>query len=151
MTLVRWQPTWRRSPFEGIATLQRQMNRLFEDVIPNEGDETIATWAPRVDLTEFDDRYEVTAELPGLTAEDVKLELENNVLTISGEKRSETERKDRSLYVCERNYGAFRRSFQFPSQIDAAKIDAGFKNGILTINLPRVEEAKPKQIEIKVQ
>jgi len=151
MTLVRWQPNWHRHSFDGIATLQRQMNRLFEDALPADGEERLPTWSPRVDVTEFEDRYEVTAELPGMVAEDVKLELENTVLSISGEKRSEAERKDRCMYVCERNYGAFRRSFQFPSQIDASKIAAGFKNGILTVTLPRVEEAKPKQIEIKVQ
>ena len=150
MTLVRWQPTWHRHPFGNLAALEQRVNCLCNETLDSEGEDRIATWTPRVEVAEFDDRYELTAELPGLAAEDVKLELENNVLTISGEKRSETEHKDRSMYVCERNYGSFRRSFQFPSQIEASKINAGFKNGILTVNLPRVEEAKPKQIEIKV-
>jgi HSP20 family protein len=150
MTLVRWQPTWHRGPFAGINTLQHQMNRLFEDVFQNDAEDRAVIWSPRVDLTEFDDHYEVTAELPGMTHEEVKLELENNLLTISGEKHTESERKDRNLYVCERNFGSFRRSFQFPSQIEPSKIDAGFKDGILTVSLPKIEEAKPKQIEIKV-
>jgi HSP20 family protein len=127
------------------------MNRLFEDSLSKEGDETTSTWDPRVDVTEFEDKYEVCAELPGMAREDVKVELHDNMVTISGEKRLETERKDRNLYVCERNYGQFRRSFQFPSSLDASKVEAQFRNGVLTVTLPKIEEAKPKQIEVKVQ
>jgi HSP20 family protein len=148
MTLVRYEPLWGRHPFNQI---QRRMNRLFEDFLqPEEEEGQIVNWAPRVDVTEHDDRYEVVVELPGLGKEEVKLELHNNILTISGEKKSESEKKERNLFVCERLFGSFRRSFQFPTQINQEKIDADFQNGVLTIKLPKVEEAKPKSIEIKV-
>lgn len=150
MTLVRWQPIWCRSPFDGITTLQRQMNRLLEDTFPQEDGEPPASWDPRVNVTEFSDHFEVTVELPGMTRDEVKLELQENVLTISGEKHSEAEKKERNFYVCERSCGQFRRSFQFPTPIKSAEIDASFKDGVLTVALPKVEEAKPKQIEIKV-
>jgi len=150
MTLVRWQPMTARNPFEGFAAFQCRMNRLFDEAFQSETEAGPAVWSPRVDVTEFDDRFEVSAELPGMVAEEVKVELDNNILSLSGEKRAEEERKDRDLYVAERRFGGFRRSFQFPTHLDASKIDASFRNGVLTITLPKVEAAKPKQIEIKV-
>jgi len=149
MTLVRCTPNWANRPTNNFTTFQRQMSRLLEDAFGTEPEETLGRWAPRVDLTEFDDHFELLAELPGLNIEDVKIELDNNLLAISGEKRIEANRTDRNVYLNERSFGAFRRNFQFPSGIDAAKIDAIFKNGILTITLPKAETARPKQIEIK--
>ena len=150
MTLVRWQPIRHTNPFEGLSMLQRRMNRLFDESFNDESEDRNLSWSPRVDLVELEDRFEVSAELPGLSREDVKVELQENVLTLSGEKQSAVEKKDRNLFVCERNYGQFRRSFQFPNRIDAAKIDASFKDGILTVSLPKVEEAKPKLIDVKI-
>lgn len=149
MTLVRWDPFWRRSPLAMLETMQRQMNRWMEEFFREEG-ESLSNWVPRVDLVEHDDHLELKAELPGLSRDDVKVELNNGVLTISGEKKEEYEKKDRNIYICERSFGSFHRSFQLPVQVDASKIDAQFKNGLLTIRLPKVEEAKPKKIEIKV-
>ncbi|MCF7811808.1 Hsp20/alpha crystallin family protein [bacterium] len=148
MALVRWEPFWGRYPF---GSLQNRINRIFDDVQENDEDRPSYNWSPRVEITEFEDRYELEAELPGLKKEDVKIELENNVLTISGEKSATHEKKDRKIHLCERIYGSFTRSFQVTSKIDADKINAEFKNGVLNLTLPKVEQEKPKQIEIKVK
>jgi len=148
MTLVRYEPLFQRNPWAGLARMQQQMNRLFDNL--SDGDETLATWAPRVSVVDLDDHFEVTAELPGMKQEDVKVELHNNVLSISGEKKDELEKQERNVYLCERSFGTFRRTFQLPSQLDPNKISAEFKHGVLTVSLPKVEEAKPKQIDIKV-
>ncbi|MBM3328117.1 MAG: Hsp20/alpha crystallin family protein [Calditrichaeota bacterium] len=149
MTLVRCTPRpWSRAA--DFSPLQRQMVRLFDDFFGNDSGESDAHWSPRVDVVEHEDRFEVTAELPGLTRDEVKVELQNNVLTLSGEKRLDTERKDRGLYLTERAFGTFRRSFQFPGQIDAGKIDAEYRNGLLVVTLPKSEESRSRQIEVKV-
>jgi len=129
--------------------LQQHVNSLF-DSLSEPDDNTVISYAPRVNIVDSEDKYQVTAELPGLEREDVKVELNNNLLTISGEKKDVQEQQDRNIYLCERSYGTFRRTFQLPSQVDAGKISAGFQNGVLTVDLPKLEEAKPKQIEIKV-
>ena len=151
MAIVRWDPFWNRSYPVGLGSIQHRMNRLFDSFSNSVDDEDrTVVWSPRVEVTEVEDHYEVTAELPGMNREDVKVELNNDVLTISGEKNSMHEKKDRTVHLCERTYGSFSRSFQLPNQIDAGKIVANFKDGILTLSLPKIEEAKPKQIEIKV-
>jgi len=126
------------------------MNHLFENFFERDEDSPVAKWSPRVEVTELDDHFEVSAELPGMKREDIKVELNDRILTISGEKQTEHEKKDRSIHLCERIYGSFHRSFRLPSQVKADKINAEFKNGVLKLNLPKVEEAKPKQIAIKV-
>ncbi len=151
MAILRWQPLETRNPWAGFNALQRRMNRLFEDFFAPEEEAGSVEWAPRVDVTELEDKFEVSAELPGLSKDDVKVEINDNMLTISGEKRSAHEKKDRNLYVSERCFGSFRRVFQLPTNINAAKIGAEFKNGVLNITLPKTEEAKPKQIEISVK
>ena len=150
MTLVRWEPVSGRNPWHGLMRMQRQMNRLF-DQFDGEDETPMVTYAPRMNVTDMEDHIEVTAELPGLNRDQVKLEINDGVLTISGEKTDELEKKDRNLYISERVFGTFRRSFQLPSQVDVNKVEASFKDGILNVNLPKVEEAKPKQIEIKVK
>lgn len=150
MTLVRWQPIRPVNPFEGISMLQRRMNRLFDESLNDETEELQTSWEPRIDLLEVGDHFEVTAELPGLTHDEVKVELHENMLTISGEKQSVSNKKDRNFYISERSFGQFRRNFQFPTRIDHTKIDAEFKDGVLTVTLPKAEDAKPKQIEVKV-
>mgnify|MGYP003573726583 CR=1 FL=1 len=150
MTLVRWEPLSVRNPWHGLMRVQRQMNRLFDD-FEGEDETPMATYAPRMNVTDMEDHIEVTAELPGMNRDQVKIEINNNVLTISGEKLDEHEKKDRNLYISERVFGQFHRSFQLPSQVDVSKIEAAFNGGILNVSLPKVEEAKPKQIEIKVK
>lgn len=149
MTLVRWQPSHHHNAFDNFNALQHRMYRLFEDFLPATDGELAVCWSPRVDLTEFDDRYEVVAELPGIEREAVKVELSENTLSISGDKADQTEKKERSIYLTERRFGSFKRSFQFTTPVEADKIDASFKDGVLTVSLPKVEKSKPRQVEIK--
>ena len=150
MALVRWEPFRSRDVFPSLFDLPHNMNHLFENFFERDEDSPVAKWSPRVEVTELDDHFEVSAELPGMKREDIKVELNDRILTISGEKQTEHEKKDRSIHLCERIYGSFHRSFRLPSQVKADKINAEFKNGVLKLNLPKVEEAKPKQIAIKV-
>jgi len=113
-------------------------------------DYTISSWTPAVDIAEHDDEYKVKVELPGVNKEDVKITLESNILTIRGEKKQEKETKKENYHRVERSYGSFR-SFTLPTTVKSDKIDAVYKDGILSVSLPKAEEAKPKQIEVKVK
>ena len=148
MALVRWEPFMGRNVWSGLAHMQNRMSRLFDD-LDMDSESSIVNWSPRVEITELEDRFVVSAELPGMSRDDIKIELKDNILSISGEKSTEHDKKDRKLHIGERIYGSFNRSFHIPSHVKGDKINAGFKNGVLTISLPKVEEAKPKQIEIK--
>ena len=154
MSLVRWNParelaTWPSDLF-GI---QREMNRMFDGFFRGTGDEdyTLSSWTPAVDIAEHDDEYLVKVELPGVNKDEVKLTLENNILTIRGEKKQEKETKKENYHRVERSYGSFQRSFTLPAAVKADKIDASYKDGILTVSLPKAEEAISKQIEVKVK
>jgi len=114
-------------------------------------DYSLSSWTPAVDIAEHDDQYLVKVELPGVNKDEVKLTLENNILTIRGEKKQEKETKKENYHRVERSYGSFQRSFTLPAAVKADKIDASYKDGILTVALPKAEEAKPKQIEVKVK
>mgnify|MGYP003574668556 CR=1 FL=1 len=153
MTLVRWRPVRRGGVFNHLMNLQNHMNNVFEDYVNTNDTENSSRsmWAPRVDAVELDDNFEFTFELPGMNKDDIKLEVENKVLTLSGEKKFDYEGKDRSIHMSERNYGNFYRTFQLPSLADTSKINAEFTNGVLNITLPKREEAKPKQISIDVK
>jgi len=136
-----------------ISQIQREMNRLFDSLFRGGvvDDGSYGTfWSPFVDIIEHDDAYVVEAELPGLTKDDVKISIEGNILTIRGEKKREQTKEGRNYHRSERAFGSFMRSFTLPSSVRADKIEATYRNGILTINLPKVEEAKPKTIEVKV-
>ena len=147
MNLVRFNPVrdmWR---------MRDDMDRLFNMFMSRPYDsEDVAEvdWAPSVDITENENGFLVKAELPGMNKDDIKITLQDNVLTIRGEKKEEKEIKDKSAHLCERKYGKFVRSFRLPSAVDNKKIDADFKDGVLNLNLPKAEEAKPKEIEIKM-
>lgn len=116
-----------------------------------DGEKEIATYSPRVDVTENKESFVVRAELPGLKKEDVKLSLENNVLTLSGEKRYEEKRDEENYHLRESRYGKFERSFRLTDNIDRSKIAAEYKDGILSITLPKTKEAQPKEIAIQVK
>jgi HSP20 family protein len=103
-----------------------------------------------VDITENENSYVVKAELAGLSKDDVKITMKEDVLTIRGEKKSETKSENENVHLLERRYGRFVRAFRLPSSVNSKKIDATFKDGILTLSLPKAEEAKPKEIEIKM-
>jgi HSP20 family protein len=108
-------------------------------------------WSPRVDLTETKDSFVVNAELPGLDAKDVDVSISGNIITIKGEKKKEEEEKNDHNHYVERYYGSFQRSFQLPANVQTDKIDATFDKGVLKVTLPKTEEAKKKEIEIKVK
>jgi HSP20 family protein len=112
---------------------------------------SLSTWAPACDVFETDHEIVIKAELPGLKRENVKVSVENNVLTIQGERRFEEETKQENYHRLERSYGEFIRSFALPNYVDTAKIGAEFKDGILNVTLPKRAEAKPKHVEVKVQ
>jgi HSP20 family protein len=154
MSLVRWNPvrdlaTWPSNLFG----MQREMNRMFDNFFngtDRDEDYALTAWSPAVDIAEHDDQYVVKMELPGVSKEEVKITLESNILTIRGEKKQEKETKKENYHRVERSYGSFQRSFTLPTTVKNDKIDASFKDGILDIKLPKAEEAKPKQIEVKV-
>jgi HSP20 family protein len=156
MMLTRWSPTRELAPFSSdLWNMQREINRLFDNVFRGgtQDDGTLfpTLWTPAVDIMESDDQYRVKVELPGVSKDDVKITLESNILTIRGEKRQEQETKENSYHRVERAYGTFQRSFTLPSTVKSDKIDASYKDGVLIINLPKAEEAKPKSIEVRVK
>jgi HSP20 family protein len=148
MALIRWSPrreVW--DPFASLAEIHDEMNRLF-GATPRDG--FAAAFSPAIDVAVEKDNVVVTADLPGLSKDDVSVTLQDNYLTIRGEKKQETEQKETNYFVSERVYGAFARTIELPVAVDANKIAARFKDGVLQVTLPKTEEAKPKQIEVKV-
>jgi HSP20 family protein len=133
--------------------LQNRLNRLFDFPLAPFVEETLplTTWAPPCDIYETDKEIVVKAEIPGLKKEDVFVSIENNVLTIRGERKFADEVRRENYHRVERSYGEFVRSFTLPAFIDENKIVAEFKDGLLWVFLPKREEAKPKQIEVKVK
>jgi len=156
MSLIRWNSAHEldRWPSDFVS-VQRDINRLFDNFFRSGSpvEETMATsyFAPAVDIAEQENEYVVKVELPGVAKEDVKISVESNILTIKGEKKQEKEEKNKNFHRVERSYGSFQRSFTLPSTVKNDKIDALFNSGILTITMPKSEEAKPKQIEVKVR
>ena len=146
MAVIRWDP------FRELSTLQDRMNRLFEEGNgDSRGGEPPATraWSPAVDIHETENQIVVKAEVPGMEREDIELGLENNVLTLKGDRRFEKDTTEENYHRIERAYGTFSRSFSIPSVVDEDKISADYKEGVLTITLPKTEKAKAKQIAIK--
>jgi HSP20 family protein len=148
-TLTRWEP------LRELEDLQNRLSTVFSRAPVRRGNGheeiTLADWSPLADITEDDKEYLIRAELPDLKREDVKVTVENGVLTISGERKMEKEEKGKKYHRVERAYGSFARSFTLPEDSAAEKIQAEFKDGILTVHLPKNEKARPKQIEVKVQ
>jgi HSP20 family protein len=138
--LVKWKP------FDSLLNLEPFFEDFFDRTLPVR----TAAFEPRIDIKENKKEYVISAELPGLNKEDFKLTLENGVLTLQGEKKYEHEEKDENYYRSERSYGAFRRSFNLTDEVDKDRIKADFKNGVLTIKIPKVKSAQPKPIEINV-
>ncbi len=156
MSLVRWNPVRDLATFPSdVLGIQREINRMFDGFFRGGlfDDSTLATsaWNPAVDIAEHEDDYVVKVELPGMTRDDVKITMQHNVLTIRGEKKQEKESKESNSHRVERSYGAFQRSLTLPSSVKSDGIEAAYKDGVLSITLPKAEEAKPKQIEVKVK
>jgi len=150
MAIVRFDP------FRDLVGLQERMNRIFEDsyrgVARPAGDEWAlgGSWAPVVDIYEHEGNIVLKAELPGIDPKDVQVGVENNVLTVRGERKFDSDVKREQYHRVERAYGTFTRSFTLPNVVDTDKIKAEYKDGVLRVTLPQREEAKPKQISIAV-
>ncbi len=148
MAIVRWNPV------RDLFGMQEEMNMLFDNFFgaARRGDDIgLVRWAPRVDIVEEKDAFELAADLPGLTKDDIKIEIHDNVLTLRGEKKLEEEKKDKNYRLAERYYGEFVRTFTLPENVNKDGIEAQFQDGVLKVGIPKIEKAKPKQIEVKVK
>ncbi len=143
----------RVDPFQELMGLQERMNQLFRGNFSGYSNEDIASgaWAPAVDIYETPETIQMTFEIPGVNQQDIKVNLENNLLTVTGERRLEHEDKREGYHRVERSYGAFSRSFTLPSTIDPNKVNATFEQGLLRLTLPKRPETQPRAIEIKVK
>ena len=145
MNLMRWEP------YRDIATLQDRLNRALGSGLgrSDRNDEmNLAAWAPPVDITEEKDRIVITAELPGFQENQIEIQSENGMLTLRGERKFENEHDGKSYHRVERSYGQFVRTFSLPNNVDREKIKADFSNGLLRVELPKREDAKPRTIKI---
>jgi HSP20 family protein len=143
VTIVRWEP------FRELSSLQTEMNRLFNaafDTPPGNGG--ARRWTPAMDLVETDEHFVLRADLPGMTESDVNIELEDNILTISGERKAEREEKGEGFYRVERSFGSFSRALTLPKGIDPEGVKAEFHNGVLELRVPKPEQRKPRKITI---
>lgn len=154
MTLIRWRPGSQFEPFRDLLGMRDEINRLFDISLGGSPSARAGLldgeWAPAVDVYENDDTVVVKTELPGLSEKDVELTILGDTLTIKGEKKKEEEKKEKHYHRLERSYGSFQRSIMLPSQVAHDKAKASFKNGVLEIEVPKKEEAKPKQIKVEV-
>lgn len=145
MAIIRWDP------FRDLVTLREKMNRLFEDYYPartEEKDMVAGTWAPSVDIYETENELVLTAELPGIKEDDIEIKLEDNTLTIKGDRRFEKETKEENYHRIERSYGSFLRSFTLPAYIEQEKIEAEHENGVLKIAMPKKQESKSRKVKV---
>jgi HSP20 family protein len=141
----------RREPSRGTTTLQEQLNRVFGDMLERAGDESNLTpWAPAVDIFETEHELVVQADLPDVNSQDLDIRVENNILTIRGERKFENKVNEENYLRVERAYGSFSRSFSLANSVKSDAIKADYQNGVLTLSIPKREEAKPKQIKVNV-
>ena len=147
MAVLKWDP------FRDLNMLQDRMNQLFDNAGRGRRDNeptATTTWSPAVDIYETEGAIVVKAELPGMDRKDITLNLENNVLTLRGERRFEKETKEENYHRIERSYGGFSRAFSIPATVNEERIQADYKDGVLKILLPKKDQAKPKQIQISM-
>jgi len=146
MAIIRWRPIGE------IDSFKREMDRMFDDFFrpSSELSESSLSWYPSVDVKETKDEFVISAEVPGMSKDDIKINISDNTLTIKGEKKEEKKEENHNYHRIERRFGTFQRSFTLPTQIEEKKVKASYKDGILTISMPKKEEAKPKEIPITV-
>jgi HSP20 family protein len=148
MNITRWDP------FRELEDMSNRLNRMFGRFpLAREADQDAMVafdWAPSVDISENSEEYVIKAEIPGVNKDDVKVSIEDGVVSIQGERKQENEQKDKKFHRVERSYASFLRTFSLPSNIDDAKVQAQFKDGLLTLRLPKSASAKPKTVEVKV-
>lgn len=149
MAIIRW------NPFQELHSMQDAINKLFDETFsqrsPKKHTDEGSIFSPLVDIYETKEEIKMDIELPGMKLDDIKVNIEEDYLIIEGERKDETEEKDRSYHRVERIYGKFSRSFNLPSNIDKEKINASFNEGVLNITLPKKESVKPKQIPISIE
>jgi HSP20 family protein len=146
MSMTRWEP------FRGLNTLQEQVNRSFEDSVTRtrSSQAELASWAPAVDIFETENELVVKADLPDVQEKDIDVRVENNTLTIRGERKFNNEVHEDNYLRVERAYGTFTRSFSLPNTVNTEGIHAEYRSGVLSVRMPKREETKPKQIKISV-
>jgi HSP20 family protein len=143
--ITRWDP------FRSLSSLQEQVNRLFETTLPGQADTSaLTTWAPAVDIYETENELVLKADLPEISEKDLDVRVENNMLTIRGERKFEQQVKEDNYLRVERAYGSFSRSFSLPNSVDTEGLKAEYKNGVLSVVMPKRAESKPKQVKVIV-
>lgn len=145
MAIIRWDP------FRDLITLREKMNRLFEEAFTSRGEEkdlVASTWSPSVDIYETENALVLAAEVPGIDEKDIEIKIEDNTLSLKGERKFEKETKEENYHRIERAYGSFFRSFTLPHYIDQDKIKAEHENGVLKITMPKKPELKPRKVKI---
>jgi HSP20 family protein len=143
--ITRWEP------FRNLSTLQEQVNRLLDSSFKGNGDNSaLTTWAPAVDIYETENELVLKADLPEVSEKDLDIRVENNMLTIRGERKFEQKVNEDNYLRIERTYGSFSRSFSLPNTVNTEAIKADYKNGVLTVQLPKRAESKPKQVKVNV-
>jgi HSP20 family protein len=154
MALIRWKPRTRLDPFADLMGMGSDIDRLFGSMLSRNVFDAAAAadgdWAPAIDVYESDDKVVVKTELPGMSEKDIEVDILGDTLTIKGEKKNEQEQKDAHYHRLERVYGSFHRSVTLPGEVETAKARATFKGGVLEIELPKTEAAKPRQIKVNV-
>jgi HSP20 family protein len=151
MALIQRFTPFSASPFGEFSRMQNQLNRLLSSLAPAQ-EESMSDWAPEVDIYEDEKGIQVRADIPGIDPKDVKVNVENGMLTVSGERTQEKEEKKENYHRMERSYGSFCRTFSLPDYADADKIEASYKNGVLHVSVPKkagVESKQGKQIEVR--
>jgi HSP20 family protein len=156
MALIRWKENRDLPAFPSeVLNMQREINRMFDGFFrggaDDEGQMFLSSWSPATDIVEHENEYVVNLELPGVDKDDVKITMQENLLTIRGQKKEEKESNGSQYRRVERSYGEFQRTFQLPSSVKSDRIEAAYRDGILTVSLPKAEEARSKQIEVKVK
>jgi HSP20 family protein len=148
MNLVRWDP------FRELEEVSTRLNRLFNQPLgrrlPEDEGSLLAEWAPAIDVQETDGEYLIKADLPEVKKEDVRVELQDGMICLQGERKQEKEEKGKKFHRIERAYGRFERRLALPSEVDVQKVAAEFKDGVLRVHLPKSASVKPKSVEVKV-
>ena len=143
--ITRWDP------FHNLSTLQEQVNRLFDSKFSHNDDSaTLTAWVPSVDVYETENELVIKADLPEIAEKDIDVRVENNMLTVRGERKFEQKVKEENYLRMERSYGTFSRSFSLPNTVDTQGVKAEYKDGVLSVTLPKRAESKPKQVKINV-
>jgi len=152
MSIIRYQfpqlSNW--SSFDRLSSLRDEVNRLFDFSLPARDSGLFSGWSPALDVFDDKETLVVKVELPGLKKEEIDISLNDGILTVSGERKREVEKKEGESFRSERYFGKFQRSVTLPTAVDSSKVSATYKDGVLTVELPKAEEAKPKQIAVSV-